>query len=68
MEETGVHTRQIPNENLARSHLVEVAHINTIPRKALRIKDCRARMNEYTSIFLVEIFDSLGFWVEFYGS
>jgi len=64
----GMLTREISNENLACSHLVEVAHVNTIPWKALRIEYCRARMHEHPSIFLVEVFDCLRFRVEFYGS
>ena len=64
----GMLTREISNENLACSHLVEVAHVNTIPWETLCIEYRRAGMHKYSAILLVEVFDRLRFWVELYGS
>jgi hypothetical protein len=64
----GVLTCEIANKDFTCSHLIEVAHVNTVPWEALRIEHCRAWMHEYSAIFLVEVFDCLCFWVEFHGS
>jgi hypothetical protein len=60
-EKGGERTCQIPNKNLARSHLIKITHINTIPRKALCIENGRARMNKHPPIFLIEILNRLRF-------
>ena len=62
------HTSQIPDENFTGSHLVKIAHINTIPGKSLRVKHGGARMNEDPPIFLIEIFDGLCIRIEFHGA
>lgn len=61
-------TCEIANEDFACSHLVEVAHVYTVPWEALRIEHCRARVHEHSTILLVEVFDCLCFWVELHGS
>lgn len=57
------HTRQIPNENFASSHLIEITHVNTMTREGLSIKNGRARMNKHPPIFLVKILDGFRFGV-----
>ena len=61
-------TSQIPNKDLTRGHLIEVTHVHTIPGERLRVKYCRTRMNKDSSIFLVKIFDSLSFGIEFHSA
>lgn len=63
-EGNGRFTGQVTDEDLACSHLVEIAHINAIPRECLSIENRRARMNKHPPILLVKILDRLRLRVE----